>query len=105
MESNKQDPTAFQATQLVDEIVERIMLYLASDKEPSHTAALGMAIADLKHLKRLVLLLENKEALDGMPTLELCNQLFLRMIKLLKKTNNRFPFRIYLKTKRILLLN
>ncbi len=92
MEKRSNEPTAFEVTKKTDEALERLLLYLGQSQEPLHAATLGMVIADLKEIKRLVILLDDDNMLQRASSLKLCNQLFLRILRSLKKTNRYFPF-------------
>lgn len=95
MEDCSLNPSAFKTTQLLDNVIEMLMLYLTKDKEPLHVAALGTVIADLKQVRRHVRLFEGKETLERMAGLEICNHLFSRVLNRLRQTNKHFPFSIY----------
>ncbi len=89
---------AFKAINLVDEVIEKLILYLTRDKEPVRAAFLRTMIADLKQVKRLIHTLNSKGVINRTTCLELCNQLFVKMLRRLKGIHKRLPFSIYQKT-------
>lgn len=92
---NRRRTTALEVRSLVDESIEKILIYSSNSAEPNHAAVLGIVIADLKQVKRLLAALEKAKPARRATSLEMCNQLFLRIVKRLKKCHRLFPFSIY----------
>ena len=93
--ANRHRTTALEVRSLVDESIEKILIYSSNSTEPNHAAVLGIVIADLKQVKRLLVALEKAKPARRATSLEMCNQLFLRIVKRLKKSHRLFPFSIY----------
>ena len=55
---NRHRTTALEVRSLVDESIEKILIYSSNSAEPNHAAVLGIVIADLKQVKRLLAALE-----------------------------------------------
>ncbi len=92
---NRHRTTALKVRSLIDESIEKILIYSSNSGEPNHAAVLGIVIADLKQVKRLLAALEKAKPASRVTSLEMCNQLFLRIVKRLKKCHRLFPFSIY----------
>ena len=92
---NQHRTTALELRTLVDESIEKILIYSSNSSEPNHAAVLGVVVADLKQIKRLLVALEKAKPARRLTSLEMCNQLFLRIVKRLKKSHRLFPFSIY----------
>ncbi len=95
MKHESEVPSASTAVQLVDEVIEKQMTYLTRTKEPEHVTALETMVADLRQVKLVLRAFEKKEAVEQATSLELCNHLFVRMLKRLKKAHKQSPFSIY----------
>ena len=92
---NRCRTTALEVRTLVDESIEKILIYSSNSAEPNHAAVLGVVVADLKQIKRLLVALEKAKPARRLTSLEMCNQLFLRIVKRLHKCHRLFPFSIY----------
>ncbi len=92
---DKAKKTALKIRMLVDDVIEKILIYSSSSHELNNAAFLGAVIADLKQVKQLLVSIEKSKKVSRMTSFGICNYLLLRILKRLKKSFRDFPFSIY----------